>query len=114
MGRVNKDSPYREQQRKCLKDRAKTQIVRTAERQPGSTAIGRKMQLPTPANDNGPLGRIYTFEETAGKLHVSRRSLQGIIKRHPLFAKNGKVYLFFRTGYSINLGGNAATATRQT
>jgi hypothetical protein len=52
------------------------------------------MQLPTPANDNGPLGRIYTFEETAGKLHVSRRSLQGIIKRHPLFAKNGKVYLF--------------------
>src|SRR6478672_8902810 len=33
MGRVNKHSSYREQQRKCLKDRAKTQIVRTAERQ---------------------------------------------------------------------------------
>jgi Helix-turn-helix domain len=46
------------------------------------------------ANDNGPLGRIYTLDEAAEELRVSRRSLQEIIKRHPFFAKNGRVYLF--------------------
>jgi hypothetical protein len=52
------------------------------------------MPIPLPANDNRPLGRIYTFDETAEELRVSKRALQGIIKRHPHYAKNGRVYLF--------------------
>jgi hypothetical protein len=47
-----------------------------------------------PANDNEPLGRIYSFEEAAEKLHVGKRSMQGIVQRHPHYAKNGRVYLF--------------------
>ena len=54
----------------------------------------RGMRLPIAANDNGPLGRIYTFDEAATELHVGKRSLQDIVKRHPHYAKNGRVYLF--------------------
>src|SRR5260370_36841998 len=52
------------------------------------------MDLPTPANDNGPIGSIYKFEEAAEKLRVSKRRLQEIVKLHPHYAKNGRVYLF--------------------
>jgi hypothetical protein len=53
-----------------------------------------RFRPPIPANDNHPLGRIYTFDEAANELRVGKRSLQGIIKRHPYYAKNGRVYLF--------------------
>ena len=41
-----------------------------------------------------PLGRVYSLNEAAAKLHMSRRALQDIIKRLPFYAKNGRVYLF--------------------
>ena len=43
---------------------------------------------------SGPLGEIYTFDEAAALLRVSKTAFQGIIKRHPFYAKNGRVYLF--------------------
>ena len=46
------------------------------------------------ANDNNPLGRVYSFSEAATHLGVSRRRLQDIIKIHSYYAKNGRVYLF--------------------
>src|SRR5258706_6572301 len=52
------------------------------------------MRLPIAANDNEPLGAIYKFEEAAEKLRVSKRRLQDIVKLHPHYAKNGRVYLF--------------------
>ncbi|QDM32233.1 helix-turn-helix domain-containing protein [Tardiphaga sp. vice352] len=53
---------------------------------------------PTAANDNvGPLGRIYTFDEAAKHLGVSKRQFQNIVKRHPFYAKNGNRYLFSET-----------------
>src|ERR1700730_11590376 len=62
---------------------------------PGGAAFHfRGMRLPIAANDNGPLGRIYTFDEAATELRVGKRSLQDIVKRHPHYAKNGRVYLF--------------------
>ena len=49
---------------------------------------------PQYANDNNPIGRIFTFDEAAKGLGVSKRSLQEIVKRHPHYARNGRVYLF--------------------
>src|ERR1700704_4565001 len=46
------------------------------------------------ANDNNPLGRVFSFDEAAAHLRVSKRAFQDIIKRHPFYAKNGRVYLF--------------------
>jgi hypothetical protein len=46
------------------------------------------------ANDNNPLGGVYSFDEAAAHLGVSKRSLQELIKVHPHYAKNGRVYLF--------------------
>jgi hypothetical protein len=51
-------------------------------------------EMPTAANDNDPLGTIYKFDEVAAKLRVGKRSLQEIIKSHPHYARNGRVYLF--------------------
>jgi hypothetical protein len=47
-------------------------------------------QLPTAS----PIGNVYTLNEAAAKLRMSRRALQDTIKRLPHYAKNGKVYLF--------------------
>src|ERR1700694_1513366 len=63
--------------------------------------ILEETKLPIAANDNEPLGRIYTFEEAAEKLHVGKRSMQGIVKRHPHYAKNGRVYLFSETDIQL-------------
>jgi hypothetical protein len=46
------------------------------------------------ANDNEPIGPIYKFEEAAEKLRVSKRRLQELVKAHPHYARNGRVYLF--------------------
>src|SRR5262245_62547040 len=52
------------------------------------------LKMPNAANNSSPLGRIFSLEEAAAHLRVSRRALQEIIKRHPFYAKNGRVYLF--------------------
>lgn len=41
-----------------------------------------------------PLGKVYSLNEAAEKLHMSRRALQDTIRRLPYYAKNGRVYLF--------------------
>jgi hypothetical protein len=41
-----------------------------------------------------PLGNVYTLDETAAKLRMSRRALQNTIKQLPFYSKNGRVYLF--------------------
>jgi hypothetical protein len=41
-----------------------------------------------------PLGNVYTLNEAAAKLRVSRRAMQDIIVRLPFYSKNGRVYLF--------------------
>src|SRR3979490_438876 len=61
--------------------------------------------LPIAANDNEPLGPIYKFDEAAAKLRVGKRSLQEIIKRHPHYAKNGRVYLFTENDIRLILEG---------
>jgi integrase/recombinase XerD len=59
----------------------------------------RGTRLPIAANDNEPIGVIYKFDEAAEKLRVSKRSLQEIIKVHPHYAKNGRIYLFCDNEY---------------
>ena len=56
--------------------------------------LGKLVGLTIAANDNEPIGNIYKFEEAAAKLGVGKRSLQKIIKAHPHYARNGRVYLF--------------------
>jgi hypothetical protein len=56
--------------------------------------LGGIMEIPNAVNDNEPLGPIYKFEEAAEKLRVSKRRMQEIVKLHPHYAKNGRVYLF--------------------
>jgi hypothetical protein len=45
-------------------------------------------------SDQGPIGKIYGFREAARVLHVGKSAFREIIKRHPFYAKNGKVFLF--------------------
>jgi len=40
------------------------------------------------------LGTIFTMEEAAEELHISRRALQDLIKLHPHYALNGHRKLF--------------------
>src|SRR4051812_40893345 len=46
------------------------------------------------ANDKNPIGTVYTLAEAAAHLRVSKRAFQDLIKLHPHYAKNGRVYLF--------------------
>ena len=39
-------------------------------------------------------GQIFTMAEAANRLHISRRSLQDLIKTHPHYASNGARKLF--------------------
>ena len=41
-----------------------------------------------------PHSAVYTLNEAAAKLRMSRRALQNIIALQPFYSKNGKVYLF--------------------
>lgn len=41
-----------------------------------------------------PLGNVYSLNEAAAKLRMSRRAMQDMIKRLPFYSKNGRVYLF--------------------
>src|SRR5882757_5098637 len=67
--------------------------------------ISEETTLPTAANDNEPLGAIYKFDEAAAKLRVGKRSFQEIIKRHPHYARNGRVYLFTENDIRLILEG---------
>lgn len=40
------------------------------------------------------IGRIYTMDEAAAQLRMSRRAFQELIKRHPAYAQTGKRKLF--------------------
>lgn len=40
------------------------------------------------------LGSIFTMEEAAIELHISRRALQDLVKAHPHYALNGHRKLF--------------------
>ena len=80
----------------------------------GRLFLGEKnLKTLVAANDNDPIGRIYTFEEAAEKLHVSKRSLQDIIKRHPHYAKNGRVYLFCENDIQLIWGGMRCHSSSQ-
>lgn len=47
-----------------------------------------------PMAKESPIGNIYTLNEAAAKLRMSRRALQDTIIRLPFYSKNGRVYLF--------------------
>ncbi|MFG1340949.1 helix-turn-helix domain-containing protein [Xanthobacter autotrophicus] len=42
----------------------------------------------------GPLGPIYTIDEAAAALRVSRRTFSDLIKKHPHYHLNGRKKLF--------------------
>lgn len=42
----------------------------------------------------GPLGSIYTMDEAAAALRMSRRAFQQVIKKHPHYHLNGHKKLF--------------------
>ncbi|MCL8385808.1 helix-turn-helix domain-containing protein [Xanthobacter aminoxidans] len=42
----------------------------------------------------GTLGKIFTMEEAAAELRISRRALQDLVKDHPHYAQNGHRKLF--------------------
>ena len=46
------------------------------------------------AADASPLGRIYTMDEVAQAMRMSRRSLQELLKKHPYYHRNGHKKLF--------------------
>ncbi len=53
--------------------------------------------MPAADQSAGPIGRIYSMDEAAAELHISRRALQDLIKTHPHYALNGHKKLFSET-----------------
>jgi excisionase family DNA binding protein len=48
----------------------------------------------TASNETLQLSDVYTFDEAAAKLRVSRQTMTTLIRRHPHFSKCGRVYRF--------------------
>jgi excisionase family DNA binding protein len=61
---------------KCLKDAFALDLSSSMSEQPGT------------------LGPIYTMNEAAARMRISRRALQELIKRHPFYFPNGRRKLF--------------------
>lgn len=43
---------------------------------------------------DSPIGQIYSMEQAAAALRISRRKLQTLVKAHPFYADNGGRKLF--------------------
>ena len=50
------------------------------------------------------LPKLYTMEEAAEHLRVSRRTLQELIKRHPFYRSAGRRKLFTETDLTTLVG----------
>ena len=44
--------------------------------------------------EQSPLGRIYTMDEVAQAMRMSRRALQDLLKKYPYYSRNGHKKLF--------------------
>lgn len=45
-------------------------------------------------NDAPSLPVVFTMNEVAARLRISRRALQELVKKHPFYANNGRKKLF--------------------
>lgn len=48
----------------------------------------------TASNETIQLGSVYTLDETAAKLRVSRQTMMTLIRQYPHYSKCGRVYRF--------------------